>query len=185
VPAWQRLQLYAPQQPQTEQQQQGAAGAAGSGPAATETPRQPAAAAAAGGDGSAGGSATRRCTACFVTTRILVVDLLSHRLRPQQIAGVRCCSGWCAKRRGGGQTVRRCALAACQSRRRLVQPHHLTTTATAQTNRPHHSQCAPRERHKRRGFCSTAVPPRHRAGPRPWRQRARQHSGEGLWLVGC
>jgi RecA/RadA recombinase len=25
--------------------------------------------------------------ACFVTTRILVVDILSHRIRPQQIAG--------------------------------------------------------------------------------------------------
>jgi hypothetical protein len=30
---------------------------------------------------------SRRCGACFVTTRILVVDILSHRIRPQQIAG--------------------------------------------------------------------------------------------------
>jgi len=29
---------------------------------------------------------SRRC--CFVTTRILVVDLLTHRLAPQQVAGV-------------------------------------------------------------------------------------------------
>jgi hypothetical protein len=29
----------------------------------------------------------RSCSACFITSRILVVDLLSHRIRPKQIAG--------------------------------------------------------------------------------------------------
>lgn len=47
--------------------------------------------AAAGSSGS--GSNVRQCAACFVTTRILVVDLLSSRLLPEHIAGGTCCCG--------------------------------------------------------------------------------------------
>jgi hypothetical protein len=47
---------------------------------------------ASGGGGRAAAAAPPpRCAACFVTTRILVVDLLSHRIRPQQIAGAGAC----------------------------------------------------------------------------------------------
>jgi hypothetical protein len=45
-------------------------------------------AAAASAAGSPASPRVRQCAACFVTSRILVVDLLSNRLRPQQIAGV-------------------------------------------------------------------------------------------------
>lgn len=94
VPAWQRTQLYAAahndnnittaptatgrlelredqQQEQQQHEQQ-----------AADNARDPA-------GGSGGCSSSRRCHACFVTTRILVVDLLSNRLRPSQIAGNR------------------------------------------------------------------------------------------------
>lgn len=94
---------------------QAAAAAAGVGaPADTEQPsaattRTSATAAAAGQRGNEAGpiavaavvdncsgpkksasssdSKARQCSACFVTTRILVVDIMSSRIRPQQIAG--------------------------------------------------------------------------------------------------
>eukprot|EP00879_Flechtneria_rotunda_P032471 GHRR01035682.1.p1 GENE.GHRR01035682.1~~GHRR01035682.1.p1 ORF type:complete len:248 (+),score=113.21 GHRR01035682.1:158-901(+) len=45
---------------------------------------------AASTHGSSGSGRKRQCTAYFITTRILVVDILSHRVRPQQIAGGAC-----------------------------------------------------------------------------------------------
>lgn len=88
VPAWQRTQLYEAGSSSSstsngtaqQQQQQQAAHATsddlGSGSTAAE-------------NAAAAGSSDRKCAACFVTTRILVVDILSHRVKPSQIAGDR------------------------------------------------------------------------------------------------
>jgi len=44
-------------------------------------------ASAAAAEGPNSSTSQKKCAACFVTTRILVVDILSNRIRPQQIAG--------------------------------------------------------------------------------------------------